>query len=42
MPSKINYTPNTESDIKLMLKEIGVNSIEDLLVDIPEELYVNR
>ena len=38
MPVKINYTPNTESDIKLMLKEIGVNSIEDLLVDIPEEL----
>ena len=38
MPGKINYTPNTESDIKLMLKEIGVNSSKDLLVDIPEEL----
>ena len=42
MPVKINYTPNTESDIKLMLKEIGVNSIEDLLVDIPEELLCKQ
>ena len=42
MPGKINYTPNTESDIKLMLKEIGVNSIEDLLVDIPEELLCKQ
>ena len=42
MPGKINYTPNTESDIKLMLKEIGVNSIEDLLADIPEELLCKK
>lgn len=42
MPVKINYTPNTESDIKLMLKEIGVNSVEDLLVDIPEELLCKQ
>jgi len=42
VPGKINYTPNTESDIKLMLKEIGVNSIEDLLVDIPEELLCKQ
>ena len=42
MPGKINYTPNTESDIKLMLKEIGVNSIEDLLVDIPEGLLCKQ
>ena len=42
MPVKINYTPNTESDIKLMLKEIGVNSIEDLLVDIPEGLLCKQ
>ena len=42
MPGKINYTPNTESDIKLMLKKIGVNSIEDLLVDIPEGLLCKQ
>ncbi|KKL28648.1 hypothetical protein LCGC14_2373050 [marine sediment metagenome] len=38
MPGKINYVPNTEADIKLMLKEIGVKSIDDLLQDIPKEL----
>lgn len=38
MPGKINYVPHTEADIKLMLKEIGVASLEDLLRDIPEEL----
>ncbi len=38
MPGKINYLPNTEADIKLMLKEIGVKSIDDLLQDIPKEL----
>ncbi len=42
MPVKINYTPNTESDIKLMLEEIGVNSTEDLLEDIPEELLCKQ
>ncbi|HDY68860.1 MAG: aminomethyl-transferring glycine dehydrogenase subunit GcvPA [Candidatus Scalindua sediminis] len=34
----MNYVPNTEADIKLMLKEIGVKSIDDLLQDIPKEL----
>ncbi len=38
MPNKVNYIPNTEADIKLMLKEIGVKSIDDLLQDIPKEL----
>jgi len=38
VPGKINYVPNTEADIKLMLKEIGVKSIDDLLQDIPKEL----
>ncbi len=38
MPSKINYTPNTAADIKSMLKEIGVVSVDDLLQDIPKEL----
>lgn len=42
MPGKINYTPNTESDIKLMLKELGVNSIADILIDIPEELLCKQ
>ena len=27
MPGKIDYTPNTEADIKLMLKEIGVEYV---------------
>jgi glycine dehydrogenase subunit 1 len=38
MPDKINYTPNTEADIKLMLEEIGIRSVNDLLLDIPKEL----
>ncbi len=38
MPGKVNYVPTTEADIKLMLREIGVKSIEDLLQDIPKEL----
>jgi glycine dehydrogenase subunit 1 len=35
---KVNYIPTTEADIKLMLKEIGVKSVDDLLQDIPKEL----
>lgn len=38
MSGKVNYAYKTEADIKLMLKEIGVASIDDLLRDIPEEL----
>lgn len=38
MPDKINYVPNTDADIKLMLEEIGVGSIDDLIADIPKEL----
>ena len=30
------YVPNTEASRKLMLQEIGVNSIEELLQDIPD------
>ena len=38
MPGKVNYIPTTEADTKLMLKEIGIKSIDDLLQDIPKEL----
>ncbi|MHC4182759.1 MAG: aminomethyl-transferring glycine dehydrogenase subunit GcvPA [Planctomycetota bacterium] len=38
MSGKVNYIPTTEADIKLMLKEIGVKSVDDLLQDIPKEL----
>lgn len=34
----MNYTPHTEEEIKQMLAEIGVNSINDLFTDIPEDL----
>ncbi len=33
------YVPNSEAGVReIMLREIGVDSIDDLLVDIPEEL----
>lgn len=38
MPNKINYTPNTDADIRLMLEEIGIKSVDELLQDIPKEL----
>ena len=36
------YIPNTEADLKLMLDSIGVNSIEDLFVDIQKELQFDK
>jgi len=36
----MSYIPNTDADIKAMLKEIGVQSAEDLFSHIPEELRV--
>lgn len=36
------YIPNTEADGKLMLDSIGAKSIEDLFVDIPAELRLDR
>ncbi|KUO70505.1 MAG: glycine dehydrogenase [Clostridia bacterium BRH_c25] len=36
------YMPNTEADEKLMLDSIGVKSIEDLFVDIPKELQLQK
>ena len=32
------YIPHTEDDIKLMLNKIGVNSVDDLFAEIPEEV----
>lgn len=34
----MNFIPNTELEQREMLKEIGVRSLEELLIDIPEEL----
>ncbi|RKY36885.1 MAG: aminomethyl-transferring glycine dehydrogenase subunit GcvPA, partial [Candidatus Omnitrophota bacterium] len=34
----MNYVPHTEADLKLMLKAIGINSIDDLFKDINPEL----
>ena len=36
------YIPNTKEDEKRMLETIGVNSIEDLFSDIPEDMKFNR
>lgn len=32
------YIPHTEDDIKLMLNKIGVNSVDELFAEIPEEV----
>ena len=34
------YTPHTEEDVKSMLATIGVNSIDDLFIEIPAELRI--
>jgi glycine dehydrogenase subunit 1 len=36
------YLPHTDQEIKEMLAEIGVDSIEELFRDIPEELRLDR
>lgn len=36
------YIPNTEADKRQMLDSIGVNSIEDLFEDVPNELRLDR
>ncbi len=36
------YMPHTEEDIKLMLKTIGVDKIEDLFKDVPNELMMKE
>lgn len=36
------YIPTTETEREHMLKAIGVNSVDDLFADIPEEIRLNR
>ena len=36
------YIPNTPNETREMLKSIGVASIDDLFMDIPEEIRLNR
>ncbi|HQJ40602.1 MAG TPA: glycine dehydrogenase, partial [Exilispira sp.] len=36
------YIPHTEDDIKSMLETIGVNTIDDLFADIPEEIKLKK
>ena len=36
------YISLTEQDVKDMLDSLGVNSVEDLFSDIPEELKLKR
>jgi glycine dehydrogenase subunit 1 len=36
------YLPHTEEDLRLMLHTIGVNTLEDLFIDIPDELRLKK
>ncbi|XMB67796.1 aminomethyl-transferring glycine dehydrogenase subunit GcvPA [Mycoplasmatota bacterium zrk1] len=36
------YIPHTEQDIKEMLKTIGINSIDDLFIDIPDSVKFKK
>ena len=36
------YIPNTKEDEQRMLETIGVDSVEDLFSDIPEDMKLNR
>lgn len=38
----MHYMPHTPADVEAMLEEIGISSIEDLFLDIPEEIRLNR
>ncbi|MHC4454689.1 MAG: aminomethyl-transferring glycine dehydrogenase subunit GcvPA, partial [Planctomycetota bacterium] len=38
----MDYTSNTDKDIELMLKEIGVNDVMDLFKDIPDNLILKE
>ncbi len=35
------YTPHTEQDIKEMLETVGVNSLDDLYVDVPKQIKID-
>ena len=36
----MRYIPKTPDDVRLMLREIGVDSAEELFKDIPKDLYL--
>lgn len=36
------YLPNTDSEVKVMLEQIGINSVDDLFRDIPDALRLKR
>jgi len=38
----MRYLPHTPEDVAAMLSQIGVNSVEDLFVEIPESVRLNR
>ncbi len=38
----MDYTSNTDKDIELMLKEIGVKDIMDLFRDIPDNIILKE
>ncbi|WP_331681773.1 glycine cleavage system aminomethyltransferase GcvT, partial [Romboutsia sp.] len=40
--NQFSYIPTTNEDKKQMIESIGVNSIEDLFLDIPQDLRLNR
>ena len=38
----MKYFPHTPDDIRQMLEVIGVNSLDDLYAEVPEELKLHR
>ncbi len=38
----MRYLPHTEEDIRQMLAAIGVKSVEDLFVEVPEAIRLDR
>ena len=36
----MRYIPKTPDDVKVMLREIGVNSMEELFKDIPKSVLL--
>lgn len=40
--NQFSYIPTTKEDKKIMLESMGLNSIDDLFLDIPSDLKLNR
>ncbi len=38
----MSFLPNSDEDIRLMCNEIGVNSVEELFIDIPAQVKKSR